>query len=156
MGHFDWPMAKKQKLKLEILSKITISMWGWYASNLAHIYRWKGENFGQRIWDKVKCYRQHLWGTHWELGEHREELIENLGHIWEHDGNTRIKKNSILAAHPLPTPLTPMGKDEPSWVYIQSSHWLHIYSIPKEVDTNFFALANTLLQSTPYLSSTLI
>jgi hypothetical protein len=74
-----------------MLSKTTISMWGWYASNLAHLCWWKGENFGQRIWDKVKCYWWHLWGTHWKLGEHCEEPIENLGHIWEHDGNTRIK-----------------------------------------------------------------
>jgi len=35
-------------------------MWGWSASLLVHLYKWKGENFGQRIGDKVKCYYEHL------------------------------------------------------------------------------------------------
>jgi hypothetical protein len=46
-----------KQLKLERLLRITTSMWGWSA------YMWEGESFGQRIWDKVRCYWEHPWGT---------------------------------------------------------------------------------------------
>jgi hypothetical protein len=76
---FDHSITKN-KLKLNKLPKITIVIWGWCASPLAHLYRWKGENFGQKIWDKVRRYWEHPWKTHWELGEHHGN---NLRTWWE-------------------------------------------------------------------------
>jgi hypothetical protein len=43
-------------------------------------------------------------------------------------------------------------KDEPPWVYVQSSHWLHAYSIPRHGCHHIFASGITLLQTTLYLS----
>ncbi len=42
------------------------------ASPLTHIYRLKGENFEQKIWDKVRCYWEHPWGTHCEVENLRD------------------------------------------------------------------------------------
>jgi len=42
------------------------------ASHLAHLYRLKGENFEQKIWDKVRCYWEHPWGTQCELENFRD------------------------------------------------------------------------------------
>jgi len=43
----------------------------------------KGRTFEPRIWDKMRCYWEHLW----ELGGHCKELIGNLSNnienIWE-------------------------------------------------------------------------
>jgi hypothetical protein len=37
----------------------------------------KGETFGQRIWDKMSCYWEHLWEIQWELEEHDWEPEEH-------------------------------------------------------------------------------
>jgi len=51
-------------------------------------------------------------------------------------------KNSILT--PLtPRPLSKRKKDEPSWVYVQSTHRLHAYSIPRHGCHHFCASGNT-------------
>ncbi len=74
-------------MKLGRLFQITIPM-----SFLAHLYMWKGENFGQRIWDKVRCYWEHPMKTHWKLGEPKwepENIIRNTplppAHMWLQD-----------------------------------------------------------------------
>jgi hypothetical protein len=89
-----------KKLKFGRLPKMMVSfedqvplLWLIY---LGEKGRCKGKNFGQRIWDKVKCYWEHPWETHWELGEHQ---WENRGTGWEYDENTRI-----LKFRPLPHP----------------------------------------------------
>jgi hypothetical protein len=50
---------------------------------------WGEENFGQRIWDNVRCYEQEPWG-----GEHIKNLksimrnpLEPKEHHWELVGN---------------------------------------------------------------------
>ncbi len=43
-------------------------------------------------------------------------------------------------------------KDEPRRVYVQSSYWLHAYSIPRHGCHHIFASGITLLQITLYLS----
>jgi len=55
--------------------------------SLAHLYRLE-ENFEQRIWDKMRCYWEDIWETHWECEEHQDEPIRNLKNIWEQVGNT--------------------------------------------------------------------
>jgi hypothetical protein len=59
---------------------------------LAHLYNWKEDNFCQNIWDKSEVLSRTCWRTHWDLGEHIENLmwthwelekhIENL--MWTH------------------------------------------------------------------------
>jgi hypothetical protein len=75
----------------------------------------RGEHW-QRIWDNVKCYWEHLWGTYQKPKEHRTKPIENLKHMrtdWEHDENTRIKKfHPHLKPFPLLAP--PRKRNEPS------------------------------------------
>jgi hypothetical protein len=50
--------------------------------------------------------------------------------------------------NPLPTPQR--KKDEPSWVYVWLSHWLHAYSIPGHGCHYFLGLI-PIPQITPYL-----
>jgi hypothetical protein len=131
MGHFDWPTTQK---KIETSEASQNSSFFVRMEPLAHLDRWKGGNFGQRIWDKVRCYWEHI------------ENSRNPLRIWKHDGNTRIKKFHLQTPpHPL------WKKNEPSWVYVQLSHWLHAYSIPWHGHHPFLPRLIPLLQSTPLL-----
>jgi hypothetical protein len=85
----------------------------WSVSPLAHLSRSEGENFGQRIWDKVRCYWEHPWGTHWEQKKH----------ITEHIGN---KKK-------IPPPYPPKNKLRTP----QPSHWLYEIDSFKSVCHHF-------------------
>jgi hypothetical protein len=91
-------------------------MWSYSASPLGQVRRWE-ENFGKRIWVRVRCYWEHHWGTHGELEELPEEppwkpenIIENR---WEQTGNMiQIQefKNSI------PTPLPSILRSGFAWL----------------------------------------
>jgi len=58
----------------------------------------KGRTLGKTYWIKARCYWEHPWGTHWEPGEHIENLMgKPLGTRREHVGNkgkNGEKKNS--------------------------------------------------------------
>jgi hypothetical protein len=95
--------------------------------SVVHLYRWVGENFEERIWNKLKCYWEDPWEAHWEHGEH-------MGTSWEHN----FFLNSILTA-----PLCKGKKDEPFSVYILLFHWLHAYSIGRHGCCHFVGLTNT-------------
>ncbi len=45
---------------------------------MGQLCRWEEENFGKRIWVKVRCYWEHHLGTDWELEELSEEYPWNL------------------------------------------------------------------------------
>jgi hypothetical protein len=63
---------------------------------------------------------------------------------------TQELKNSILPISPHPTPQTGKKKDGLSSVYVQLTHWLHSYSIPRHGWLRFFLpQLLPLLQSTP-------
>jgi ABC-type transporter lipoprotein component MlaA len=51
---------------------------------LAHLYRQKGEDFGQTLGKtygiNARCYWEHPWGTHWEP---REDIGNLMGTHWE-------------------------------------------------------------------------
>jgi hypothetical protein len=52
----------------------------------------------------------------------------SLGIIWNIKGASKSKKGPT--SHP--PPITAKGKiNEPSWVHVEPSHWLHKISIPK-------------------------
>jgi hypothetical protein len=76
-------------------------------------------------------HSSYYWETHWELGEHSGNMMR-----------TQEYKN------PLPPPQR--KKDEPSWVYVWLSHWLHAYSIPRHGCHYFLGLI-PIPQITPYL-----
>jgi hypothetical protein len=46
------------------------------------------------IWDKMKCYWEDPWQTHWECEEHHDEPIKNLKNTSEHVGNKFFLKKS--------------------------------------------------------------
>jgi len=101
MGHFDWTII------------LAVSSWGWSASPLAHLSRSEGENFGQRIWGKVRCYWEHPW----EQFENRQNRL----------GNTLGTRKKFLPPPPLKKkPRTP-----------QPSHWLYEIYIFKSVCHDF-------------------
>jgi hypothetical protein len=65
LKQFDWhttpkngsfQLQNKTMKRLWKLPKIKVYMWRCKASLLAHLYRWKGDNFGQTIWDKIEDY----------------------------------------------------------------------------------------------------
>jgi hypothetical protein len=109
MGHFDWTIILGQR--------IAVSIWGWSASPLAHLSRSEGENFGQRIWDKMRCYWEHLWGTYWEQKKQ----------IREHIGKKEKTPKKLLSPPPQKKKLrTP-----------QPSHWLYEIYVFKSVCHHF-------------------
>ncbi len=92
-------------------------MWGWSVYPLGQVHSWEGENFGQRIWDKVRWYLR----THWELREQH----------WEQAENTRMKR--------LLTTLYP------KWTFLSVCSVItlaHAYSIPRHGCPHFLASAN--------------
>jgi hypothetical protein len=42
-----WLSYNQIKLKLGRFHKLAVSMWGWIAFPLSHLYKWEGQNFGQ-------------------------------------------------------------------------------------------------------------
>jgi hypothetical protein len=54
-------------LKLWRLLKIEDSMERWSASPFGSAMGEKGRTLGKTYGIKVRCYWEHLWGTHWEL-----------------------------------------------------------------------------------------
>jgi hypothetical protein len=105
--------------------------------SLAHLYQWIGENFEQRIWDKMRCFWEDPWETHCEREEHHDEPIRNLRNIREQVGNT-----IFLKFHPHSPPLQ-RKKKEPFSVYILLFHWLHAYSIGRHGCHHFVGSKNT-------------
>jgi hypothetical protein len=82
----------------------------------------------QRIWDRVRCFSEHPWATHWELA--------NAG---------------ILKIHPLNPPPPQAKKYEPTWVYAKSLiGCMHILFLDMAT-TIFLPQLITILQRTPYL-----
>ncbi len=88
MHHFDWPLTKKPQKnffffklilwKKKLFKVIEVSMWRCNKFPLAQLYRWEGENCGQTIWDKMRCYWEHPWGTCCELEEQHWKHIRNM------------------------------------------------------------------------------
>jgi hypothetical protein len=71
-----------------------------------------------------------------------EPMHENIMGTWEFF----FPSSHHLTLHPK------RKKDESLWVYVQSSHWLHAYSIPRHGCHHIFASGMTLLQTTLYLN----
>jgi hypothetical protein len=83
-----WLAHHKKKLELRRLPKIEDSMERWRCLPLWPTYIGeKGRTLGKTYRIKMRCYWEHLWGTHWEPREH----VGNKG---------KMKKN------PPPPPLT--------------------------------------------------
>jgi len=55
MGHYDWHITQK-KLKPKKIPQITIFMWGRECFPFDSVTCEKVRTFGQRIWDKERCY----------------------------------------------------------------------------------------------------
>jgi hypothetical protein len=90
-----WLARHKKKLKLRRLPKIENYMERMVPPPLAHLYRWKAEDFGQNIWVGLK------WGA---MGNSLGEHIGNLMGTWrEHVGNKGKMKKTLLP-RPLPKP----------------------------------------------------
>jgi hypothetical protein len=43
------------------------------------LYMWEGESFGQRIWDKMRCYWEHPWGTNVNLRNIMRNMKNMMG-----------------------------------------------------------------------------
>jgi len=68
------------------------------------ILGYKSRNLGQRVWDKVRSYWEHVGGTHWKLGEHV-------------DGNTMATKlGTTKTQHPCPPPQKKMHFGPLGWM----------------------------------------
>jgi hypothetical protein len=52
------------------------------------LYSFPDNKLGQSIWDKMRCYREHV-GEH--VGEHIENLTTMLEIHWEHIENKKIQ-----------------------------------------------------------------
>jgi len=83
-----------KKMKLWTLPKSEGSILKHKVNNFspsAHLYWWKEDNICQSIWDKMRCYEEH---------------IENLMWIWrEHSGNTlRTRGKWKKSSSPPPPP----------------------------------------------------
>jgi hypothetical protein len=85
-NQFDWPITPK-KMKLWRLPKTEGSilkcrvppLWPNYIGE-------RRTTFAKSIWDKNDMLWRTCWGTHWELGEHIENL---MGTHWE------LKRNIV-------------------------------------------------------------
>jgi hypothetical protein len=90
MNQFDWAITQKTVETMEASPKQKI-LWkdGWPLP-LAQVYRWKGEDCGQNIWDSSEL----ILGTHWE-----SDWIP-LGTWWEHIGNKGKMKKILCHPHP--------------------------------------------------------
>jgi len=92
-----------KKMKLWTLPKSEGSILKHKVNNFspsAHLYWWKEDNICQSIWDKMRCYEEH---------------IENLMWIWrEHSGNTlRTRGKWKKSSSPLPPhPKNLKGKEQ--------------------------------------------
>jgi len=85
------------------------------------------------IWDKSEVLWRPFWGTHWELGEHKGNLV---GTNWE----PGINEKKILS--PLPTPpfLPPnlKGKKSRHFDSMPRPSHSHESSLPKRVHHHFW------------------
>ncbi len=111
---------------------------------LAQLYWWKEDNICQSIWDKSEVLWRTCSGTHWELGEHIENLMRTH---WELKRN--IDENTLGPGEkwkkkpsPLPRQKLKREKSKAPWVYAwaknYASHWLHKISLPKRVHHHFW------------------
>jgi hypothetical protein len=95
----------------------------WSSFPLAYLYRWKDDNICQSIGDKSAVLWRTCWGTHWELGEH----IENL-----------TKTHCELEGNIVRTHWEPGKKGKHLECMLGPSHWLHEISLPKRVGHHFW------------------
>jgi hypothetical protein len=82
----------------------------------------KGRTLGKTYGIRVRCYWEHLWGTHWEL---------ERGTCWEQ--RKKEKKNP-----PSPTQNSKEKKIKALRVHTGPSHWLHENVISKTVGHHFW------------------
>jgi len=81
---------------------------------------------------EVRCYQEHVGGTHWDLGEHIGNLMGTHGELkrnmvgthWEPGKN---EKNPL----PPPPPNLREKKARHLECMLGSSHWLHQIYLPK-------------------------
>jgi hypothetical protein len=99
---------------------------------LAHIYRWKGENFGQSTWVWSHMLLgtpfgniEGIWGTTWEH-------IGTFSRKWrEHIRNPKKRKIIPPTDHPPP-------KVGGLWMHVALSYLLHVISIFKIISHHFW------------------
>jgi hypothetical protein len=71
LNNFHWPITKKiGTLEAHHNRRFYIHS----SSYLAQLCKWKGENFGQNIWDENVMLLETSWGTHWELDGNNKPL----------------------------------------------------------------------------------
>jgi hypothetical protein len=120
---------KKKELKLWRLSKIEDYMEIMVPPPLAHLYRWKVEDFvGKTYGIKMRCYWEQPWGTHWE--PHGNLNGNMLG--------TKAKWKKSSPPPPAPSPNLKRKENNALWVHAEPSHWLHEISISKTVCHHFW------------------
>jgi hypothetical protein len=90
---------------------------------LAQLYRWEGEDFGQNIWIKVRCYWKHPWGSDWELREQSGNLMGTHRELKGKMLGTKEKWKKIL--HFLAWTNSPII----NWGYLWSIIYLFIVGI---------------------------
>ncbi len=94
---------------------------------LAHLYKWKEDNFWQsiHIWDKSKVLWRTCWGTYWELERKIVKSHQEPG------------KNEKNPHSPLPK-LKREKKERHLECFLGPSHWLHEISLPNRVPHYFW------------------
>jgi hypothetical protein len=84
MSQFDWPIPKI-KLKVWRLPQNRR-----FYGKMECLPPWrthigeKGRTLGKTFGNKMRCYWEHPWGTHWEPREHIRNLMKTH---WELEGN---------------------------------------------------------------------
>ncbi len=88
MSQFDWPITQKKKGKKKlwripkiegfILKSRVSPLWPTYIGE-------RRTTFGKAYRIKMRCYAEHVGGTHWKPGEHIGNL---MGTHWKPKGNT--------------------------------------------------------------------
>jgi len=69
---------------------------------LGCLYKLQELNYGQMIWDKMRCYWEHV-------GEHIKKFENMLGTHWEHYENTLETTKIQKIQHPLAPPSPPLS-----------------------------------------------
>jgi hypothetical protein len=136
MSQLDWPITKK----LETMEapqnrrfygmRECLPLWPTYIGE-------KGEDFGQKIWDKQGAIGN-------TLGEHIGNSRNISGTPWEHEENIEgtfweQRKNE---KNPLLTQILKEKKSRHLECMLQPAHRLHVFFISKTVDHHFWPKAN--------------
>jgi hypothetical protein len=130
MSQFDWPITQKKKKKPWRLPRIEGSILKCRVPALWLTYIGERRQHLPNHGIKVRCYGEHVGGTHWDLGEHIENLMGTHGELKGNmlGTNWELGKNETKS---LPPPNLKGKKARHLQCMLQSSHWLHEISLPK-------------------------